>query len=232
MATKTTITIPAAYATSLPTDKAILALKGMPPATLAAHSRLYRAAWNAASVVPTIPNKFYRWGPPRVVAIKKPLPYWWLYVADDVYTCIAEAQFCRHDQTETGYFHIVPGAEANGIIATIDFPTQLRLVDLGDVAFEMGIYDLLRKPAHDWCKWFAYKMVEAGFFSGTAPPFDGILYPSRKNPTANAISLSSEYVNRVRKDIHHTTVLFNTTPEYKQLCSSKLMKPPPVKTYP
>lgn len=221
MATKKLL-VPPVYAGILPTSEAIAALKATKPATIPASMPFYRAAWNAGSVLPVSPVSFYRFGPPQRAVVSGKPPYWWLYIADQIPTCIYEAQFCTHNETAPGHFFIEPYAQKNGVIATLTLPQNLKLLDLtGDTAFRMGIYDALSGPAHHWCKWFAYQLVNAGFFQGSSG-FHGILYPSRKNRGRNAIALHSGYVNRksVRANITYTVEDFNKTAEYKELRKS------------
>jgi hypothetical protein len=195
------IAIPPTYANNLPTSTSLAALKKTAPVIITASSPLYRAAWNAASVLPLVPNKFYRFGPPKGAIRGKQPPYWWLYIADTISACVYEAQFCAHDTSMPGHFYIDRFAEINGQIASVDFQTDLRLLDItGAPALMMGIHDLLSRPDHHWCKWFAYHLVIEGFFTGRAG-FHGLLYPSRKNRGENAIALFSGYVNRVRPKI-------------------------------
>jgi len=224
----TKIVIPPHYASALPTPKSLAALKQTDPVIVSASSPLHRAAWNPGSVLPLVAEKFYRFGPPDdAVAAKKPPPYWWLYIADVVMTCIYEAGFCAHDKSHRGHFYIPSGAVENGQIASFVFPADLRLLDLrGETAFNMGIYDLLSHPNHEWCQWFAYQLVKAGFFTGRVA-FHGILYSSRKNRGKDAIALFSEYVNHVRSEIQHKTVAFKKTAEYKELKRSKFLIPAP-----
>ena len=152
---------------SLPLGNAIKALAQSQPVAVKAHHRLYRAAWNVASVLPDTVNKFYRFGPPpSIVSAPGPIPYWWLYVADEAMTCIYEAGFCGHDARQPGSFYIEAHAVERGLIAIMDFPTELRLLDLtGDVAFTMGVYDLLSSTDHRWCQWFAYQLQAEGELS-------------------------------------------------------------------
>jgi hypothetical protein len=54
------IAIPDDFRATLPIASAITALKATPPTIIVAHSHVYRAAWNAASVLPKVPNRFYQ----------------------------------------------------------------------------------------------------------------------------------------------------------------------------
>jgi len=111
----------------------------------------------------------------------------------------------------------------HGLIATMDFPTELRLLDLnGDVAFKMGIYELLSSSDHLWCQWFAYQLQAEGLFDGSGGAFDGLLYPSRKNRGKEALALASTYVDEARPGIIHTEQPFKDTPEYRQLLADPL----------
>jgi hypothetical protein len=63
-----------------------------------------------------------------------------LYVADEAMTCICEAGFCGHDARQPGSFYIEAHVVEHGLIATMDFPTELKLLDLtGDVTSTMGV---------------------------------------------------------------------------------------------
>jgi RES domain-containing protein len=226
----TKIIIPPAFASDLPTLASLAALKQMTRATVPASSPLHRAAWTKDSVLPLTAKNRYRFGPPpALVAGKTSRPYWWLYVADAIETCIYETGFCEHDKTRPGHFYINRTAQKGGQIASLLFPTELRLLDLtGQTAYHMGIYDRVSSPNHEWCQWFACHLVNEGFFTG-AGRFDGILYPSRKNRGKNAIALYSGYVNRkvVRSNIHVTLTLFKKTADYKALTLSPHIIPAP-----
>jgi hypothetical protein len=223
----TKISIPPHYATRLPTSTAITALKQLAPVIIPANSPLHRAAWKPSSVLPTTASNYYRFGPPPVVAGKKNPPYWWLYVADVIHTCIYETGFCIHDKSRPGHFYIDRVAERDGQIASLLFPTELRLLDLrGDTAYHLGIHDLISRANHAWCQWLAYQLVSEGFFTG-ANAFNGILYPSRKNRSQDAVALHSGYVKRVRTKVRMTTTPFNQTIDYQSLLSSKLIVPAP-----
>lgn len=124
------------------------------------------------------------------------------------------AQFCAHAANTRGHFYIEAAAETGGLIATIDFPSDLRLLNLtGDTAFQLGVFDALSGEDHLWCQWFACQLVNAGFFRGNER-FDGLLYPSRKNRGATAIALFSAHVDAMRHRITHSTVPFTATPEF------------------
>jgi hypothetical protein len=217
------IVIPDDYRAILPIASAITALKATPPTIIAAHSRLYRAAWNAASILPMVPNRFYRFGPPAAVLTPSaPPPYWSLYVADQAMTGIYEAQFCGHAASTRGHFYVEAAAETGGLLATMDLPSDLRLLNLtGDTAFQLGIFDALSGEDHLWCQWLAWQLVNAGFFRGKNR-FDGVLYPSPKNRGETAIALFSAHVETLRPRIKYSTVPFVSTPEYRQLLASPL----------
>lgn len=222
--------VPPHYANALPTSTALVALKQIAPVILPASSPLHRAAWTASSVLPAMAVRHYRFGPPpAVVGRRKTPPYWWLYVADVIRTCIYETGFCIHDKTRFGHFYLHPDAVKAGQIASLLFPTDLRLLDLrGETAYNMGIHDLISHPNHEWCQWFAYQLVREGFFTGPEA-FSGILYPSRKNRGKDAIALYSGYVDQrqVRPNIRTTTTSFNQTIDYQALIASKLIVPAP-----
>ena len=55
---------PADVFQTLPSHDVIKTLAKTRPAIYKAHRRLYRAAWNEPSVLPSSVNKFYRFGPP------------------------------------------------------------------------------------------------------------------------------------------------------------------------
>lgn len=217
------IVIPDNYRAILPVPSAITALKATVPIIIKAHHPLYRAAWNAASVLPKLPNRYYRFGPPEAaLSTSAAPPYWWLYVAEQAMTGIYEAQFCTHAANTRGYFYIEAAAEASGLLATIDFPKGLKLLNLtGDTAFQLGIFDALSSEDHLWCQWFACQLVNAGFFRGKAR-FDGMRYPSRKNRGETAIALFSAQVEAMRPRICYSTIPFSDTPEYRQLRASPL----------
>lgn len=219
----TKIVIPVPYASNLPTTKSLDALKQLAPVLVPASSPLHRAAWKRSSVLPSTVTNFYRFGPPpATVPSKGPPPYWWLYVADSIRTCIYETGFCEYDKTQFGHFYINRTAEKNGQIASLLFPNSLRLLDLtGETAYNMGIFDLLSHPNHEWCQWFAYQLVAAGFFTGE-DAFHGILYSSRKNRGKEAIALYSGYVDDplVRPEIQVTLTPFKKTVDYKALTLS------------
>jgi hypothetical protein len=106
----------------------------------------------------------------------------------------------------------------HGLIAIMDFPTELKLLDLtGDVAFAMGVYDMLSSTDHRWCQRFAYQLQAEGLFAGPGRAFDGLLYPSRKNRGKQTVALASTYVDDVRGKIVHAGQPFKQTPEYRQL---------------
>jgi hypothetical protein len=209
---------------TLPSQDVIKTLAKTRPAIYNAHRRLDRAAWNEASVLPSSVNKFYRFGPPiSYVSTLASLPYWWLYIADEAITCVYEAGFLGHDARRPGCFFLQDYPVEHGLIATMDFPTELRLLDLnGDVAFKMGIYDLLSSSDHLWCQWFAYQLQAEGLFDGSGRAFDGLLYPSRKNRGKEALALASTYVDEARPGIIHTEQPFKDTPEYRQLLGDPL----------
>ena len=125
---RTKIAIPTNYANNLPSPKSITALKQTEPVIVPASIHLHRAAWTPTSVLPSTVERFYRFGPPEDAVIEgKPPPYWWLYIADAVRTCVYEAGFVRHDKTSRGQSYIDPDAAQVGQIASIVFPEDLRL---------------------------------------------------------------------------------------------------------
>ena len=212
---------------TIPTIKSLATLKSSTPRLIAAHTHIFRAAWNAASVLPVMANKFYRFGPPEAIITGSAPPYWWLYVAEKKITSVYEAQFCKNEPAFPGTFYLDPFAEKKGLIATIDFPTDLTLLDMiGDVLFQLGIFDQISSPDHAWCQWFGNQLVKAKLFQA-GKAFDGILYPSRKNRSENAIALFSGFVDKYRGKIKHATQKFNTTEKYTTLRSMPFCKTAP-----
>ena len=89
---------------------------------------LYRAAWSRHAVLPEKAPRPYRFGPPDSLrAADGTVPFWWLYLAQLPETTIWEARFCLNDVTRPGTYYIDPGAERDGLIATLAFPRTLRL---------------------------------------------------------------------------------------------------------
>lgn len=204
---------------ALPSNQSIAILAKTAPSIVRSRFTLARAAWNRPSVLPATVNRFYRFGPPDVIAgpAGSTLPYWWLYVADELMTGIYEAGFCGHDARKPGRFFIHDAAVKNGLLAQLKFPSPLRLLDLPRHAFTMGIHDKLSSPDHAWCQWFAYQLQAAGLFDTPGGAFDGLLYPSRKRRGVNAIALASTYVDAARPRISSATRAFRTSKEYRQL---------------
>lgn len=209
---------PPGLAGSLPQLEILKLLKRRPAYLVPAHSRIYRAAWNSAAVLPLEAKSFYRFGPPPPAGVHGvPIPFWWLYVAERPMTCVFEAGFCGHDARRAGRFFIEPDAVAVGLIATMAFPVDCRLLDLtGQAIIAMGLHDRISDPDHEWCQYFAARLHSAGLFSGK-DAYDGILYPSRKNRAEMAIAVTSKFIDLHRKAIRPTLERFEDTPEYQAL---------------
>lgn len=222
------VAIPADIAATLPDAAGLDLLKASRAVVIASNTRLRRAAWNRASVLPCAANRAYRLGPPpAVIAANGGFPYWWLYLARRAMTCVYEAAFCGHDAREPGTFFIDPAAERHGMVASLWFPASLRLLDLtGDMAFQAGIHDRLSSPDHAWCQWFAHRLHEHGLFDGEAA-FDGLLYPSRKDRGQAAIALHSHCVKRLRAGIRKRAIRFATSAEHARLLASPHRRDPP-----
>ena len=204
-------------------DRSINAVLDEGPVVISAKQMLYRAAWNVESIIPTMPVRFYRFGPPKeIVSSSRKLPYWWLYVAEKPLTAVCEAQFLRSDATDPGHFRLDEFAIEHGLIARLSFPVSLRLLSLqGPITSRLGIYDLINSPDHEWCQWFGYQLHRL-VFSKKKMKFDGVLYPSRKIRGASAIALSSRFLHSLTEPIKREFEFFHKTPTYRDLSVDKL----------
>lgn len=199
------------------TDPLLTALKSTAPAILPMYSRLFRAAWSKESVLADGTDCLGTFD-------SKAASYWWLYLAEDPMTAVYEAGFCGHGAKAPGHFFVKPEAEATGAIATLGFPTELKLLDLtSDTSVLSGISDLVQSPDRPACRKLAQEMVDAGFFD--VDGFDGMLYASRMNTGKRMIALHSSMVDKLRLDIELCVQPFNETPEYRQLASSPFVLP-------
>jgi hypothetical protein len=198
-------------------DLLLTALKATTPAVLQTCSRLYRAAWSKDTVLAHATGCVGTFD-------SKAAQYWWLYLAEDPMTGVYEAGFCGNGAKAPGHFFVKPEAEATGVIATLSFPTELKLLDLtNDTAVLSGICELVQSPDRPACQKMAQEMEDAGFFG--VDGFDGLLYSSRMNTGKRMIALHSSVVDKLRLDVELCVQPFNETPEYRLLTSSPFVLP-------
>lgn len=190
---------------------------------------LYRAAYTPDNIMPERIARPYRFGPPTALtAADGTLPFQWLYVAPEVDTTVWEAQFAQNDRRQPGTFYINRGAEEVGLIATITFPRVLRLWDLrAPASSELGIYDALSSPDHEWCQWFGVRLHDAMQLIEPEDRPDGVLYPSRRYRGYDAMILSFEAMAPMRPEITYTTTRFVEHPSYARLRGKPLRGEPP-----
>ncbi|MBB5606105.1 MULTISPECIES: RES family NAD+ phosphorylase [unclassified Janthinobacterium] len=193
--------------------------------TLQANQALVRAAWNKASIWPLKVERTYRFGPPAELAGLHGFPYHWVYLADDAYTAIWEAQLCRNDVTRPGTFYIDYGAE-QALMVTLSFSESLHLLDLtGLAASRLGIYDQLRSPDHAWCQWLGWQLDQ--IIAQEEEPIHGFVYPSRRQPGKLAYAISSRHMESLGKQMTHSFLAFCDSQAYAQLLTDQLRIAPP-----
>ena len=184
-----------------------------------------RAAWNEASIWPKKVERTYRFGPPEALAGLNGFPFHWIYVAEDTYTAVWEAQLCRNDVTRPGTFFIQAGAE-NALIATLSFGQPLRLLDLtGLAASRLGIYDQLRSPDHAWCQWLGWQLDQ--IIVGQDDAIHGFVYPSRRHPGQLAYAISSRRMDILSNTMTRSWIKFSDSPAHARLLADHLRADPP-----
>ena len=184
-----------------------------------------RAAWNMASIWPKKVERTYRFGPPEALVGLNGFPFHWIYVAEDTYTAVWEAQLCRNDVTRPGTFFIQAGAE-NALIATLSFGQALRLLDLtGLAASRLGIYDQLRSPDHAWCQWLGWQLDQ--IIVGQADAIHGFIYPSRRHPGKTACAISSRKMDILSNTMTLSWIKFSASPVHARLLADHLRTDPP-----
>lgn len=136
---------------------------------------------------PLTPPRSGRFGPPTEHANGT----YWIYGARTVQVAAWESQTCVSDAKRPWSFSFCSYVEEM-LIAKMTFSQPLRLFDLtGTAATYAGVYDVLRSPDHDWCRWFGVLMQE--LISESAGSVHGFMYPSRRCPGSYAIALSSTF---------------------------------------
>lgn len=176
---------------------------------------LVRAAWNPASVWPDRVTKTYRYGPHDSLKSVLGFPFHWIYAAEELLTAVWEAQFCSNPATFPGRFTMQPGAE-KGLIATLSFSHSLRLFDLSGVAASrLGIYDQLRSPDYEWCRWFGFELDQ--ILAEHDGQVHGFVYPSRRHPGALAYAISSRVRDALAVNMTMVVKEFGDTAEYAEL---------------
>ncbi|SAL83743.1 RES domain protein [Caballeronia terrestris] len=182
-------------------------------------AQVFRAAYVPESVLPKHVKRAYRFGPPsELIAKDGTMPFWWLYAAHNVETCIWEAQFCKNDVRRPGTFYMDPYAVEHGIIAELRFPRPLRLWNLnGSISSRLGIFDELSSPDYEWCQWFGtYMDIAIEAVNETMRP-DGFVYPSRRHRGFTAIAVSSRVLPTLRDGIVRTDMPFSKHPDFERL---------------
>ncbi|OJA62953.1 hypothetical protein BGV68_03675 [Burkholderia ubonensis] len=194
---------------------------------------LYRAAYSSAGILPDRVWKPYRFGPPKaLIASDGTMPFGWLYLAPEPDTTVWEARFARNDARRPGTFYLDGEAERGGLIATLTFPRELRVWDLGAPASSLlGIYDQLSSPDHDWCQWFGAQLHLAMQQVSMEHRPDGALYPSRRYRGRGAIILSFEALVPLRAGITYTATPFVQHAAYAGLQHDPLRREPPEPTF-
>lgn len=190
---------------------------------------LFRAAYSPAGILPDRVWKPYRFGPPDALIAKDgAVPFGWLYVAPEPETTVWEARFARNDARRPGTFYLDGEAERVGVIATLTFPRELRVWDLGAPASSLlGIYDQLSSPDYEWCQWFGWQLHLAMQQVGPEQRPDGALYPSRRYRGQGAIILAFEALASLRAGITYTATPFVQHPSYAELQGDPLRREAP-----
>ncbi len=193
---------------------------------------LHRAASSPAGILPDRVWRPYRFGPPEaLIAALGSAPFGWLYMSLMPDTAVWEARFARNDARRPGTFYLDAEAERTGLIATLTFPRQLRVWDLGAPASSLlGIYDQLSAPDYDWSQWFGVRLHEAMQRVSSDQRPDGALYPSRRFRGQDAIILSFEALAPLRDGITYTSMPFAQHPAYEWLQGHPLRRDPPERT--
>jgi hypothetical protein len=190
---------------------------------------LYRAAYVPAAILPERVTRAYRFGPPRqLLNPDGSLPFWWLYVADQVETAVWESGFCKNDITRPGTFYFDSFAVEHGVIAELRFLQPLKLWNLhGEAASKLGIYDQLSSPDHEWSQWLGTSIFRAMHMVDPAERPDGILYPSRKLRGRAAIAISHKSLEVLRPTVTWTEEPFARTTVFEKLGKDPLLVGPP-----
>lgn len=192
----------------------------------------HRAATSPAGILPDRVWWPYRFGPPNaLIAALGSAPFGWLYMSLKPDTAVWEARFARNDARRPGTFYLDTEAERTGLIATLTFPRQLRVWDLGAPASSLlGIYDQLSSPDYEWAQWFGVRLHEA--MQRVAPDHrpDGALYPSRRFRGQDAVILSFEALAPLRAGITYTSTPFVEHPAHEWLREHPLRREPPERT--
>lgn len=192
----------------------------------------HRAATSPAGILPDRVWWPYRFGPPNaLIAAIGSAPFGWLYMSLEPDTAVWEARFARNDARRPGTFYLDAEAERTGLIATLTFPRQLRVWDLGaPVSSLLGIYDQLSSPDYEWAQWFGVRLHEAMQWVAPDDRPDGALYPSRRFRGQDAVILSFEALAALRAGITYTSTPFVEHPAHEWLREHPLRWEPPERT--